>query len=246
MGAFAAWQQRRAAWKVLRSGDPWVCPYCRTIHPQFEVGGTRFGFGYPSVKFGCCGKVAFMLKDAKTGALMSFTRIGDGRADWMPKEQYFAWHQSQTEPRGYREGLHENLQRPAPGSRTPKPQQAEMVQVAPPAPASAPASGVVPKPVQWVAVAKVGDLKPDQAKVVEVNGQRVALYNVDGAFFATQDTCKHAGRSLGGSVLEDGIVTCNGHGWRYDVRTGVAEHNPDIALQRFPVKVDGDTVLLGA
>ncbi|MCA1814158.1 MAG: non-heme iron oxygenase ferredoxin subunit [Halobacteriales archaeon] len=245
MGAFAAWQKRRAAWKTLRSGDPWVCPYCRSIHPQFEVGGTRFGFGYPSVKLGCCGKVAFMLKDPKSGALMSFTRIGDGKADWLPKEAYFAWHQEQKEPRGYREGLHADLQRPEPGSRAKPAHQAETVQLAPPAPAPA-SNTVVPKPVAWVAVGKVQDLKPDQAKVVEVNGQRIALYNVAGQLFATQDTCKHAGRSLGQSVLEDGMVTCNGHGWRYDVRTGIAEHNPDIALQRYPVKVEGDTVLLAA
>jgi nitrite reductase/ring-hydroxylating ferredoxin subunit len=243
MGAYAAWKQRRAARAVLRSGDPWVCPYCRAIHPAFDVGGTRFGFGYPSVKFACCGKVAFMLKDAKSGALMSFTRIGDGNADWLPKEAYFAWHQAQKEPRGYREGLHQDLQRPDPAARSrPAAPKAETVQVA--APAAQPSAPA--RPVAWVAVAKVQDLRPDQAKTVEVNGQRIALYNVGGAFYATQDACKHAGRSLGQGALEEGVVTCHGHGWRYNVQTGVAEHNADIVLQTFPVKVEGDTVLLAA
>lgn len=252
MGAFAAWRQRRAARDARRSGDPWVCPYCRSLHPQFEVGGTRFGFGYPSVKLACCGRVAFMLKDPKSGALMSFTRIGDGNADWLPKEAYFAWHEAQKEPRAYREGRHDNLQRPEPGARVKPAPQAETVQrVAPAAPAaSAPAALAAPAPagpaVAWVAVAKAGELKPDEARVVEVRGQRIALFNVGGKLFATQDACKHAGRSLGESVLEEGVVTCNGHGWRYDVRTGQAEHNPDVALRTFPVKVEDGTVLVSA
>ena len=45
--------------------------------------------------------------------------------------------------------------------------------------------------------------------------------------------------------MEDGIVTCNGHGWRWDVRTGVSENRPDVAVGTYPVKVEDGAVLVG-
>jgi nitrite reductase/ring-hydroxylating ferredoxin subunit len=260
MSALRDWLKRRRARAAKRAGDAWVCPYCREVHPRFEVGGTKFGFGFPSVKFACCGRVAFMLKDAKTGQLMSFTRIGDGHADWMPQEAYFAWYQSRNVARGAREdSVHrEKFERGelTPAQRKPGAQAAAELAPQPPAPEPAPAAAPAPPaateappepaPSVFVAVAKVGDLAPGQSRVVDVNGKRVALFRVGEGFHAIDDTCAHAGRSLGEGALEDGIVTCNGHGWRYDVRTGVSENRPDVAVRAYQVKVEGDSILIGA
>jgi nitrite reductase/ring-hydroxylating ferredoxin subunit len=242
--SIAEWAKRRKAREAVRAGDAWVCPYCKALHPDYEVGGTKFAFGYPSVKFACCGKVAFMLKDAKTQQLLRFTRIGDGVADWMPKEAYFAWVQEQSTARGHRDGSpHEGkITRPermakVPGTATAQTQPgatAPAIQAAP------------PKPVAFVAVAKVSEVPPSSGKVVVVNGRRLALFNEGAAFFAIDDACKHQGRSLGEGVFEDGVVTCNGHGWRYDVRTGRAEHNPELGVGTYPVKVEDGAVYVQA
>ena len=77
-----------------------------------------------------------------------------------------------------------------------------------------------------VKVAGVGDLSPGEGKVVHANGREVALFNVDGAFYAIGNTCVHRGGPLGEGILEGDVVTCNWHGWRYDVKSGVSPVNP--------------------
>jgi nitrite reductase/ring-hydroxylating ferredoxin subunit len=253
MGAFAQWRRRRAAREALRAGDAWVCPYCRALHPEFEVGGTRFGFGYPSVKFGCCGKVAFMLKDAKTGELMRFTRIGEGTTEWMPKEAYFKWVEESAKARGRREDtVHKELlaNEPPRTPRAPRPSVEEKdpaLEQAPPAEVSPAKTSEPAKPLAFVAVAKLDELPASGGgKVVVVNGQRLALFRVGADVHAIADTCAHQGRSLGESPIEDGIVTCKGHGWRYDVRTGKVEHNPEVGVRSYAVKLEDGKVLVSA
>ena len=69
-------------------------------------------------------------------------------------------------------------------------------------------------------VANVNDLKTGEGKVVEADGKELALFNVDGKFYAIDNTCTHRGGPLGEGFLEGDIVTCPWHGAKYDVRTG--------------------------
>ena len=69
-------------------------------------------------------------------------------------------------------------------------------------------------------VANVNDLKAGEGKVVEADGKELALFNVDGKFYAIDNTCTHRGGPLGEGFLEGDIVTCPWHGAKYDVRTG--------------------------
>lgn len=248
--SFAAWRKRRAARAALRSGDPWVCPYCRELHPRFEVGGTKLAFGYPSVRFACCGKVAFLLKDPKTGELMSFTRIGEGITEWLPAKDYFAWVEESAKARGRRDTTpHQFIKEGAEGSqRAGKLQLAQPAHAEAPAPApAAPAAAAPAKPLTWVSVCRAADVPASgTGKVVEVNGRRVALFHVGGEVRAIDNTCAHKAGPLGEGSCEDGIVTCPMHGWRYDVRTGKCENNPKASVPVYAVKVEGDSVLLGA
>ncbi len=93
-------------------------------------------------------------------------------------------------------------------------------------------------------VAETGDLAPGQCKVVQVNGKAVALYNVDGRFYATDNTCLHRGGPLGEGDLDGSVVTCPWHGWRYDVTSGANAMNPSIKVASFPVSVDGSGVFV--
>lgn len=93
-------------------------------------------------------------------------------------------------------------------------------------------------------VAETGDLAPGQCKVVQVNGKAVALYNVDGKFYATDNTCLHRGGPLGEGDLDGSVVTCPWHGWRYDVTSGANAMNPSIKVASFPVSVEGSAVLV--
>ena len=64
----------------------------------------------------------------------------------------------------------------------------------------------------FVAVIPAADVPPGTARTVEVRGIRIALFNVDGTFYAVDNTCPHAGGPLGEGKLNGGIVECPWHG----------------------------------
>lgn len=97
---------------------------------------------------------------------------------------------------------------------------------------------------EFVKVCKVGDIAIGNGRTVDVRGKPVAVFNVDGVFYAISDTCLHRGGPLGEGELEGTTVTCPWHGWRYDVTTGANEMNPSLVLERYQVKVEGDDVLV--
>ncbi|MBI4165919.1 MAG: Rieske 2Fe-2S domain-containing protein [Acidobacteria bacterium] len=94
----------------------------------------------------------------------------------------------------------------------------------------------------YVAVAKVSNLAVGTGKVVEVNGKAVALFNVNGTFYAIDNTCRHRGGPLGEGTLEGNVVTCPWHMWDYDVTTGELTANRDVKVTSYSVKVEGDEV----
>ena len=96
----------------------------------------------------------------------------------------------------------------------------------------------------FVPVALVGEVPPGRSKIVVVAGHVVALFNVDGTFHALSNTCLHRGGPVGEGELDGSVVTCPWHGWQYDVRTGANVLNPVACLKTYPVKVDGERVLM--
>lgn len=96
----------------------------------------------------------------------------------------------------------------------------------------------------FVKVASTADLKPGENKVVSVDGIDVALFNVDGEFFAISNTCPHRGGPLGEGYLEGDVVTCPWHGWRFNVKTGVSPVVPTAKVPSYKVKVDGSDILI--
>jgi nitrite reductase/ring-hydroxylating ferredoxin subunit len=97
---------------------------------------------------------------------------------------------------------------------------------------------------QFVRVAAVGDVPPGTGAVVEANGRRVALFNVDGAFYALDNTCLHRGGPVGEGDLDGVVVTCPWHGFQYDVTTGRNMFDPQVGLQTFPTRVEDGDVLV--
>jgi nitrite reductase (NADH) small subunit len=95
---------------------------------------------------------------------------------------------------------------------------------------------------EFVRVTGTTDVKSGQGIVVEVNGKILAVFNVDGAFHAIDNTCIHRGGPLGEGDLEGSVVTCPWHGWQYDVTTGACVANPAAKVERYEVKVEGTDV----
>ena len=87
----------------------------------------------------------------------------------------------------------------------------------------------------FVTVAKVEDIPPGTGHTIEVHGVWIALFNVQGSFYAIDNTCPHAGGPLGEGHLDGCVVECPWHGWRFNVQTGERPENPAITVACCPV-----------
>ena len=91
---------------------------------------------------------------------------------------------------------------------------------------------------EWVDVAAVDEVPNGDFRVVEVDGAMVAVFNLNGAYFAVDDICTHDGGSLGGGHVEGDEVVCPRHGARFRITTGEVTAPPACeALHRFPVRI---------
>ena len=97
----------------------------------------------------------------------------------------------------------------------------------------------------WVKMATAGELVPGQAREVEHDGRIYALFRLeDGSISAVDGICPHQGGPLADGPVHGTCVTCPWHGWEFDVKTGVTPINKRMKLPVFPVRVDGEDVMV--
>ena len=96
----------------------------------------------------------------------------------------------------------------------------------------------------FVKVCKIGDVKAGCGKSLEISGKSVAVFNVEGNFYALNDICGHRGGPLGEGEVDGKTVICPWHGWRYDVTSGANELVPDLPTQKYELKVEGEDILV--
>jgi nitrite reductase (NADH) small subunit/3-phenylpropionate/trans-cinnamate dioxygenase ferredoxin subunit len=95
----------------------------------------------------------------------------------------------------------------------------------------------------FVKVATLQEVPPGKSKQTQAGGKTLALFNVNGTFYAIDDTCPHRGASLSEGELEGQQVTCPWHAASFDVTTGAHLCPParsDVAS--YKVQVVGDEV----
>lgn len=91
---------------------------------------------------------------------------------------------------------------------------------------------------EWCRICSTDELAAGSVKSVKMEDLLLALYNVDGRFYATTDICTHAFALLSDGWLEDEIIECPLHGGQFNICTGKAVGDPaEIDLRTFPVRV---------
>lgn len=85
----------------------------------------------------------------------------------------------------------------------------------------------------------VAALPPGKGETVLLAGKRIAIFNVDGQFYALDDDCPHRGGPLGPGwvAAEKCTVACPLHGWEFDLRTGACLTVPARPVRTYPVRV---------
>jgi 3-phenylpropionate/trans-cinnamate dioxygenase ferredoxin component len=100
--------------------------------------------------------------------------------------------------------------------------------------------------IEFHEVAKTSELDEDEAIQVLVGRKEIAIYNLGGEYYATDDICSHAYASLADGYVENGQVECPLHGACFDIKTGKALTAPaSVDLATYQVKVEGDTIYVG-
>lgn len=98
---------------------------------------------------------------------------------------------------------------------------------------------------EYLRVARTADVAPGSMKRVMVAGIRVVLANVNGEYFAIDDTCSHEEASLSQGTLTGEVVVCPKHGARFNVKTGRVLALPAVrSVAVYPVRVEGDEILV--
>ncbi len=92
------------------------------------------------------------------------------------------------------------------------------------------------------AVAKVGEIPDGGGAPFEVNGRVIAVFLVNGEYFAIDDNCPHQGAPLCDGLVQSKTVTCSWHGWRFSLEDGRWLDSPRTRVGSYPVRVVGDEI----
>ncbi|MEE9241860.1 MAG: non-heme iron oxygenase ferredoxin subunit [Nitrosopumilaceae archaeon] len=97
-----------------------------------------------------------------------------------------------------------------------------------------------------ILVGKTSEMPPGKLNKVSVDGKEVLVVNLDGNYFAMDDTCTHSGASLSEGQLDGSTVTCPWHGSTWDCKTGKLEKFPAKIndLKSFKVLVESDNIFI--
>lgn len=100
--------------------------------------------------------------------------------------------------------------------------------------------------IEFHTVAKKSDLGDGEALQVVIGKKEIAIYNLEGEFFATDDICTHAYASLADGYVEGELVECPLHGGCFNIKSGKAMTPPVTEdLKTYEVKIDGDDIQVG-
>ena len=93
-------------------------------------------------------------------------------------------------------------------------------------------------------VGSLASVEAGEATLFEVGGTEVALFMCEGRVVATQGQCPHAEGPIHEGDVDGCILTCPWHGWTFDLTSGQCQEDDSMTLRRYPVRVDGDDVMV--
>lgn len=96
----------------------------------------------------------------------------------------------------------------------------------------------------WTDLGPASDFPADNQRCVRADGVPLVVIHVDGAFYALENICPHAGRPLGDGERAGMTLTCPYHGYTYHIKTGRNIDYPEdeTPVRTFPVRLHDDRV----
>ena len=96
-----------------------------------------------------------------------------------------------------------------------------------------------------IELCSTSDVAPGAALRVEHDERTLAVFNVDGEFFVTDDACTHGPGSLSEGYIEGDVVECNFHNGQFNIRTGEVLSPPCmVPVRTYPVVIEAGRVFI--
>jgi 3-phenylpropionate/trans-cinnamate dioxygenase ferredoxin subunit len=100
--------------------------------------------------------------------------------------------------------------------------------------------------IKWVEIGAPNEIYNQECKIVEINNTPIAVFNLDGDFYAIEDNCPHQHLPLADGLVENGCITCPYHGAKFDLRSGDFLCAPACDnLTTFPTRVIDGKIFVG-
>lgn len=94
-------------------------------------------------------------------------------------------------------------------------------------------------------VGHVEDVPPGTSKIVTVSNRTIALFNVEGKFFAIHNSCPHEGGPLIEGRLKGFVIACPWHDLAFDIRNGQGTDGGGYCVGSYEVRVEGRDIMIG-
>lgn len=91
---------------------------------------------------------------------------------------------------------------------------------------------------------KLSELPPGGVLEKTILARRIAVFNYEGKLYGIEADCRHMRASLATGKIENGILTCKWHSWKYRLDSGECITNKVNKLKRYEVLIEGDDIFL--
>ena len=99
--------------------------------------------------------------------------------------------------------------------------------------------------MKYVKIMPEEDLPIGKSAIISAGEDEIALFNYKGKYYAIANKCPHRGSPLGEGRIEEGIVICPGHEWRFKLESGANMQNPELFIPTYPVKTKNENIYIG-
>ena len=99
--------------------------------------------------------------------------------------------------------------------------------------------------MKYVKVMSEEDLPIGKSAIISAGEDEIALFNYKGKYYAVANKCPHRGAPLGEGRIEEGIVICPNHEWRFKLENGANMQNPELFIPTYPVKTKNENIYIG-
>ena len=93
-------------------------------------------------------------------------------------------------------------------------------------------------------IAKIDQIPLNGSKLIMVNNEPIALFNLDGRILAWDNRCPHRGASLADSHISKEVIQCKFHLWKFDTEWECSVENHAIKIKSYPIQLKDGYVYL--